>query len=45
MMIVLIILLLIGIATRWKYIEKGDCRRHPGMFNKEAPAADSLQRK
>ena len=45
MMIILIILLLIGIATRWKYIEKEIVDVTRGMFNKEAPAADSLQRK
>ena len=43
MMIILIILLLIGIATRWKYIEKEIVDVTRG--NKEAPAADSLQRK
>ena len=45
MMIILIILLLIGIATRWKYIEKEIVDVTLVMFNKEAPAADSLQRK
>lgn len=45
MMIILIILLLVGIATRWKYIEKEIVDVTRGMFNKEAPAADSLQRK
>ena len=44
MMIILIILLLIGIATRWKYIEKEVVDVTRGMFNKEALAADSLQR-
>ena len=45
MMIILIILLLIGIATRWKYIEKEIVDVTRGRFTKEAPAADSLQRK
>lgn len=37
--------MMIGIATRWKYIEKEIVDVTRGMFNKEAPAADSLQRK
>ncbi len=41
-MIILIILLLIGIATRWRYIKDEIIDVTRGMFTTEAPVADSL---
>lgn len=41
MMIILIILLLIGIATRWTYIKRDIVDATRSLFSTEAPAADS----
>lgn len=41
MMIILIILLLIGIATRWTYIKRDIVEATRSLFSTETPAADS----
>lgn len=41
MMIILIILLLIGIATRWTYIKRDIVEATRSLFSTEAPATDS----
>ncbi len=41
MMIILIILLLIGIATRWTYIKKEIVDSTRNIFSNEAPVSDS----